>query len=496
MGVGRAPRGRDPEVVRMRKRYGTLPTGEGRLGKHPALVDARHSVFWLDSPLRPVPQPPLVGADVCDLAVVGAGFSGLWAALLQKESDPSRDVVVLEAATAGWAASGRNGGFCMSTLTHGPGNGVARFSLSEQRRYEELGLDNLDAIEAAVERHGIQCDWQRTGEAVVATEAWQVDGLREEQALFDELGRDDVRFLDRDEMRAEVDSPTYLAGLWEQRGCAMADPARLAWGLREACLRLGVRLYEGSPVTALERARGGVRLSTPGGQVVARRAVLATNAFPSLLRRVRLSVVPVYDYALMTEPLTQAQRDAIGWRTRFGLADAGSQFHYYRLTEDGRMLWGGYDAIYHSGSRIDPRLEHRPRTFDRLAGHFFTTFPQLEGVRFTHAWAGVIDTCSRFFSFWGTAMGGRVAYVLGYTGMGVAETRFGAQVCLDLLAGGKSELSRLRLVRTRPLPFPPEPLRSAAIQATRWSIARADANGGRRDVWLRTLDRLGVGFDS
>ena len=141
-------------------------------------------------------------------------------------------------------------------------------------------------------------------------------------------------------------------------------------------------------------------------------------------------------------------------------------------------------------------LDQRPATFELLARQFFETFPQLDGLRFTHTWGGAIDTCTRFFAFQGTALGGRVAYSLGYTGLGVAATRFGAQVMLDLLDGVPSEALSLRAVRARPLPFPPEPIRYAGIQLTRRALARADRHGGQRGPWLRTLDRLGLGFDS
>ncbi|MEV1147149.1 FAD-binding oxidoreductase, partial [Micromonospora sp. NPDC049799] len=232
------------------------------------------------------------------------------------------------------------------------------------------------------------------------------------------------------------------------------------------------------------------------GSVRARQVVLATNAFPPLLRRLRAWLVPVYDYALMTEPLTGAQRASIGWANRQGLADTGNQFHYYRVTGDGRILFGGYDAVYHYGNRVAPSLEQRDATFTALADHFFTTFPQLDGLRFSHRWGGVIDTCTRFCPFFGTAYDGRLAYAAGYTGLGVGATRFGARVMLDLLGGGDTPLTRLDLVCRKPLPFPPEPVRAAGIHLTRWSLARADARDGRRNLWLRTLDRLGLGFDS
>jgi hypothetical protein len=207
--------------------------------------------------------------------------------------------------------------------------------------------------------------------------------------------------------------------------------------------------------------------------------------------------LPVYDYVLVTEPLTPAQKESIGWERRQGLSDAGHLFHYYRLTEDDRILWGGWDAIYHYGSRLSPQLEERPRTYLELADHFFGIFPQLEGLRFTHRWAGVIDTCSRFFAFFGTAIDRRVSYALGYTGLGVGAARFGARVALDLLEGERTELTQLEMVRRKPLPFPPEPLRSGVIQLTRWSIGRAEADSeGERNLWLRTLGRFGFGFDS
>lgn len=461
----------------------------------PALKDALPEPYWLAQPGAPDPADPLDGVTTADLAVVGAGYSGLWTALLAKERDPGRDVVVIEAGTAGWAASGRNGGFCAQSITHGFGNGLSRFP-DEMDTLERLGRANLDAIAATVERYGIDCDFARTGELNVATAGWQWAALREEHAAAAARGAD-VVLLDRDAVRAEVDSPTYLGGVWDRTGCAMLDPARLVWGLRAACQSLGVRFYENSPVTAITRSAGALHVRTWRGRVAARQVALAAGAHGTgLLKRLRHFVVPVYDYVLMTEPLSAAQLASIGWRHRQGIGDGGNQFHYYRLTADNRILWGGYDAVYYNGGRITPERDQREATFEVLAAHFAATFPQLDGVRFSHKWGGVIDTCSRFSSFFGTAHGGRLAYAIGYTGLGVGATRFGARVMLDLLGGRPTELTRLRMVRSKPAPFPPEPVRSGVIQLTRWSIAQADRHDGRRNLWLRTLDRIGLGFDS
>jgi glycine/D-amino acid oxidase-like deaminating enzyme len=200
--------------------------------------------------------------------------------------------------------------------------------------------------------------------------------------------------------------------------------------------------------------------------------------------------------ALMTEPLSESQRQAIGWQHRHGISDMGNQFHYYRPTADGRILYGGYDAVYRYGGDVGPHRDEDDATFATLSQHFFTTFPQLEGLRFSHRWGGAIDTCSRFSVFFGRAYGGRVVYALGYTGLGVSATRFGARVALDLLDGRTTPATQLRMVRRRPVPFPPEPLRFGVIALTRNRLAAADRNEGRRGVWLRTLDRLGLGFDS
>jgi glycine/D-amino acid oxidase-like deaminating enzyme len=178
------------------------------------------------------------------------------------------------------------------------------------------------------------------------------------------------------------------------------------------------------------------------------------------------------------------------------MADLGNRFHYYRLSGDNRILFGGYDAVYRSGKRVRSHYEDRPATTRRLVSHLLTTFPQLEGIRISHRWAGAIDTSTRFCAFYSTAMGGRVAHAAGFTGLGVGASRFAADVLLDLLSGEDTERTRLEMVRRRPVPFPPEPFAALGIHATRWSLARADEQAGRRNLWLRSLDALGLGFDS
>ncbi len=459
------------------------------------LADLQPELWWLDSdPLEPASHSALIGDIGADLCVIGAGYTGLWTALLAKERDPDRSVVVVEQYETGAGASGRNGGFCSASLTHGFANGMARFA-HEMATIERLGRENLDQIEETVRRYDIECDWERTGELRVAVAPWQFTDMAEEARLRNEMG-DNVVVLSQQEVQDRVHSPLYVGALYDSDGTALVDPARLVWGLEKACLSLGVKIFENSKVEWLEDVDDAVRVHTPYGAVTAGRVALATNVFPSLVRKARKYVVPVFDYQIVTEPLTPEQLESIGWRGREGIADSGNQFHYYRLTQDGSILWGGYDAIYNFRGKVQRNYEFNAETYATLAAHFLKTFPQLAGIKFTHAWGGAIDTCTRFSPFWGTSHRGKVAYVLGFTGLGVASTRFGAATMLDLLDGLQTERTALSMVQKKPLPFPPEPFRWIFIRLTQAAIKKADAREGKRNLWLKLLDLFGLGFDS
>ena len=213
------------------------------------------------------------------------------------------------------------------------------------------------------------------------------------------------------------------------------------------------------------------------------------------MHRTRRWIVPVYDHVLVTEPLTSTQMTALGWPGREGASDAANRFHYFRITADDRVLWGGFEPTYHRGNGVAAAFDQDDRMHGLLARNFFATFPQLEGVRFSHRWGGPIGTTSRFSATWGTEYDGRLAWVGGYTGLGVAASRFGAATVLDLVDGLDTERTQLEMVRRRPVPFPPEPVRSLGIALTKRAVRKADEHDGRQGLWLRTLDRFGVGFD-
>ncbi|MCS5714672.1 FAD-binding oxidoreductase [Herbiconiux sp. CPCC 205716] len=439
--------------------------------------------FWLDGP-RPTALP-LSGDTSTDLLVMGGGYCGLWTALQAKERDPDRDVMLVEAHRIAWAASGRNGGFVEATLTHGDENGARHFA-AELPSIEALGEENFDELRATLERYGIDAEWEEEGVLSVATEPHQLDALR----------RGGASVLEGDALRKYTRSPVVRGAEFERDHVALVHPGKLAEGLRRACLSLGVRMHERTRVSKIERRHGSEIAVTDGGRIAARQVALATNGFPSLLKRNTLRTVPIYDYVLVTEPLSAAQLEEIGWVGRHGMTDLSRQFHYYRKTADDRILWGGYDAVYHRGRRIRPAYDQRPETFLRLADHFFTAHPSLRGTRFSHAWGGMIDMSTTFVSFQGTAHGGAVAYSSGYTGLGVAATRFGAAVMLDLLDGVPTKRTSLAFSTTKPFPIPPEPVAYPVIQTMRGAIARSDADGGRDGILIRAMEAFGIGFDS
>ncbi len=461
------------------------------------VADADPSVYWTDRQGRPEFEryrPGRGRSGAVDLVVVGGGFTGLWAALAAVEENPGRSVVLLEAKTVGHGASTRNGGFCDASLTHGLANGVAHWP-KEIDTLLRLGDKNLAGLLADLDRLGLPSAARPAAILDVAVTDWQADSLAEAHRLQQRHGRRS-KLLTESEVQDRVQSPLYRRGLIIDGSMALVDPAAVTWGLAEAARSAGAQIYERTPVAGIEPQGRRLAVAVPGGTISADRVIVATNAWAGPGRSLRRRIVPVYDHVLMTEPLSEAQRDQIGWRGGEGISDVGSQFHYYRMTDDHRILWGGYDANYYYGSRVKAGHEDRPASHELLADHFFRTFPALDGLRFTHRWAGPIGTTARFTAAWGSRFDGRLRWVGGYTGLGVGASRFGAAVALDLVDGRRNERTELEMVRSKPFPLPPEPLRWLAIQMTRRAIVQSDGNRGRRAPLLRLLDRFGIGFDS
>lgn len=450
--------------------------------------------YWL-ARRAPRDTVALEGPQHADVVVVGAGLTGVWTALFVKSLDPSTEVMVVEQGVAAYGASGRNAGMLSETVDHSHGLAIQHFGEAEARRLAAVGERNVAEMLAFLADRRIACDYEPTGRLMAALTPGHLEEARRTVATAQRLGLTSFRELDREAMCAEVHSPLYLGGVGVTGG-GILDPVKLVDGLRAEAERLGVRVCERSRIEAVEPAGGGIRLRSAGGSVEARRAVLATSAYThQLLPGVAHRFIPLYDYVLVSDPLTAGQREAIGWRRRQGVSDGRTFFNYYRLTADDRILWGTSEAAYYAGNRVDPSCDHSPEHYRALRASFRRHFPALTDLEFPYAWGGAICSTTRLTPFFGRAFEGRVGYGLGYTGHGLGTTRLAGRILAHMALDRPGELLDLALVRRTPFPYPPEPLRSWAVGMVTRGLRRVD-EGKRPSLVLRALDRMGIGFSS
>ncbi len=463
-----------------------------------ALKDAITRPLWHDPEIMPAPLAPISSDEKCELLIVGGGFTGLWAAMQVKERKPDVDIILIEQTFIGDGASGRCGGFLSSSLAHGETNTEHRFP-DEARLLQELGTRNMKELLATLEHYNIDAHYEKTGEMIVALDPESAKRLQADYQDAIAAG-DDVVWFDKDAVREQVNSPMVYAGLWERSGQdGVIDPARLCWGLKEVLVnRFGVRIFEGTRLLGVEPVGKRAMQATCGGGVIhAKKVLMATNAFTSKIGKIRRSVIPVWDYQIATEPLTDEQLDRIAWgkNSRHALADHVNMFHYFRLTKDNRITWGGGGAVrYYFNNGIDKKFMHAPACYEQLAREFFEMFPQLDDVKFSHQWGGIIATSTRFCMVPGVAYDGRLAWSVGYTGHGVGASRFGARVGIEFLGYNPTDVLKMQFITRKPLPWAPEPFRWLGVRFTQNALKKADRNGGKRGLWLRFLDTLGLGF--
>jgi glycine/D-amino acid oxidase-like deaminating enzyme len=458
------------------------------------MLPIEQACFWL-ARLPPHEVTPLAGQVESDIAVIGAGLTGLWTALFLKELDPGREVAVVEQGIAAFGASGRNAGMLSETVDHSHALAIQHFGEAAATRLAALGESNVAELTAFLAARRIDCDYEPNGRLLVALTDAQVDEGRRNVELAQRLGIQSFRLLSGEEARAEVHSPLYR-GAVEVRGGGILDPARLTDGLRAEAVRLGVRVYERTPVRSVSPAGAGAEITAESGTLRARRVVFATSAYTHhLLPALRHRFIPLYDYILVSEPLTPAQWQVIGWRRRQGITDGRTFFNYYRPTSDGRILWGTSEATYYRGNRVDPSCDHSPLHYQSLRASWRRHFPDLAGLEWPYAWGGAICSTTRLTPFFGRALGGRACYGLGYTGHGLGSTRIAGRILAHMALERESDLLDLPLVTERPFPYPPEPLRGWAVSAVTRALRRVDA-GEPPGLMLRLLDRMGIGFSS
>ncbi len=459
-----------------------------------SLPPIESSCYWLAT--RPqTDSEPLTGDRECDVAIVGAGLTGLWAALTLRQLDPGVSIEVVDQGTAAYGASGRNAGMLSETVDHGHGLAIQHFGLEEARRLAALGEANVAGLYDDLERWGIDCDLERTGRLMAALTPAHLEECHRTVETARSLGLDSFTFLDGDAMRAEVHSPLYL-GAVRVSGGGILNPVKLVDGLAREARRQGVVVHEQSKVLSVLAEGTGARLRTSEGTLRARRIILATSAYTHhLLPEVLTRFIPLYDYVLVSEPLHPTWWEALGWQGRQGITDLRTFFNYYRPTADGRVLWGTSEAAYWGDNRVDQSCDHSPTHYQSLEASWRRHFPALADLRWEYRWGGAICSTTRMTPYFSSASGGRILYGLGYTGHGIGTTRLGGQILAHMALGRSSELLDLKLVTRKPFPYPPEPLRGLAVSLVTKGLRRVDA-GEPPSLFLRLLDRFGLGFSS
>jgi glycine/D-amino acid oxidase-like deaminating enzyme len=449
----------------------------------------RSRSLWLDrledDPLTP--RPALPGPLEVDVAVVGAGYTGLWTAYYLRRADPGLRVAVLEREVAGFGASGRNGGWCSAFVAMDREQLARRAGRDATIALQQEMFHTVDEVGRAVEHEGIDCHYVKAGALELATSPVQLARLEAGVSHARRWGMDeaDRRLLGPAEAAERVGAAGLLGAAFTPH-CAAVDPARLARGLAGVVERLGVPIYESTPVTSIRPGR----VETARGPVKAQVVVRATEGWTATLPGTHRSVIPLYSLMIATEPLPAAVWDQLGWSGGETVAAGGHLFTYAQRTRDGRIAFGGRGAPYHFGSRIRPDFDRDQRVHTRLQATLGQLLPQAAGARITHRWGGPLGISRDWTASVGLDRSTGLAWAGGYVGDGVAAANLAGRTLADLIGGHDTDLTRLPWVAHRSRPWEPEPLRWLGINAVRLLAGSTDASEHRSGRPARLRGKL------
>ncbi len=429
--------------------------------------------FWLQEALAAdpgEPAPPLEGNWSADVCIVGGGFAGLWTALRLTERAPGMRIALIEQDIVGGGASGRNGGFASSSWWDLSAL-LGLFGETEGLRYAEVQSDAVADLGRTAAALGIDCWFHQEGVLGARAGAWQ-EGFGEiDPAIAAHLEGHRIP-LTAEEARAYADSPRFVGGAFAPDN-AICQPARLARGLRRVLLERGVHIFERTRATDLVRERPAI-VRTPHGAIRADRVVLTTGAWAADMSPFRRSFGVIADYVVATEPIPE-RLEEIGWTSQIGIADGREWLYYLRPTDDGRIVIGGGAGSAVFGGRGSGRGANGVRHYAEVAaGGLLWLFPQLEGVRFTHAWGGPIDQSPTFVPFYRTLDPGTIHAGLGFSGHGVVQTYIGGHILASTVLDVEDEWTTLAVNRPESAFAPPEPLRWPLVRAAAFALERGD----------------------
>ncbi|MBA2266026.1 MAG: FAD-dependent oxidoreductase [Chloroflexi bacterium] len=451
--------------------------------------------WWLREALAaegdPVPAPPLSGEIEADVAIIGGGYTGMWAAYFLTERAPNAQIVLLEQDICGGGPSGRNGGF-----VHGWWENVPELArqygdeaaLAIAREADEV----VDGIGAWCTRHGVDAWYRKAGYLRVNAFPAQDHDWDATVSRLKGLGAgDELVAANAAEVQRVCASPTFRDGLW-MPSAASVHPARLARGLRRVLLERGVRIHEETRVRSLTVGDGRVNLVTDGGRASADQAVLAINAWASGWPGFRSRVLAWASYMVITEPIPD-RLAGLGWTGGELLSDSRFTISYFRTTTDGRIAFGGGVGAAGYDGRIGQTFTHDRRAIARVVANFRNLLPMLDGVRLEDAWGGPIDITGHRFPEIGSTHNGRLHFAHGFAGNGAGPSRLAGRILATFVDGGEPALSALPFVGRRQPLLPPEPIRFIGARMVREALIREDdaLDAGRRPSWLlRLIARL------
>lgn len=422
--------------------------------------------FWLENAGDLTPRPPLDGSIIVDVAIMGAGFTGLWTAYHLLQRDPSLKVVVVEKEIAGFGASGRNGGWCFSGFPYPPSKLVERYGVDAARAVSLAMYDSVDDVGRVCELESIDAHYYKGGELEIARADYDLPKLQEMYDEFKAIGLEDhYELLDADQTAERIRVTRSVGSFWDKEG-AVIQPARLARGLAMAVERHGGTIYEQTEV--IDWVPGPMpRLDTNRGNIVAKVIVLAGEAYLASLPQSSRWIVPATSHMVVTEPLSDEIWEQIGWKEREVVGSFGTTAGYLNHTADGRIAFGPYRGQYPFGSKISDRLDRREDIFEHARMSTLEWFPMLEGVKFTHSWGGVFGMPRDHMPQMTYDPKTGIAAGYGYSGEGVATANLSGRVLADLITEADTDLTRLPMTRHPKREWEPEPLRWLGYTAVR-----------------------------
>jgi len=426
----------------------------------------KNVVYWHET--EPVtPEPPLRDDVDCDVAIVGGGFTGLWAAHFLKEAEPALDIRIVEAKHSGYGASGRADGFVTPTIGKDIQALVEEFGTHRALEASQAVGRSILEIGRFLRRNKINAEYEANDYLMVATHPAQLRRLHADRELATRIaGREQPEILSGGQAQKVIGSPAILGAM--RTGGALVNPFKLARGVARVVKERGVTVYENTPVL---RVDPGVRpkVVTPGGRITADKVIIAANAHQFTFEPFRNKTVPIWSYAMVSEPLTDSQLSRVDWAGREGLVEAKTFLTCARFTADNRLMWAGGPALYFYGRDMRRRRMNDQRAYRALHREFGRFFPMWKDVKFTYTYGGTVDVTRDYAPHFGSLPGGNVFYGYGFNGNGIAATHTGGKVLRDLLLGKDSEYARLLYVDDRQRKqrnFPPEPFLYVGAQAT------------------------------